>query len=245
VADGPPASAGTEELGEVLDWRPARRPERAPLSGLRVVLEPLDPDRHAAALYEASSGPAAHGLWDYLPVGPFADLEAFAAWVRAAADSDDPLFYAVCAGAEGRPQGVCSFLRITPDQGTIEIGHIWFAPALQRTAAATEAIYLLAAHAFDGLGYRRLEWKCNALNARSRRAAERFGFGFEGVFRQHMIVKGRNRDTAWYALLHGDWPPAREAFERWLDPDNFGPDGGQRRGLAAIRDQLGAAAAGA
>jgi RimJ/RimL family protein N-acetyltransferase len=136
--------------------------------------------------------------------------------------------------ADGRPLGLASYLRIEPAFGTIEIGHIWFGPSLQRTTAATEAIYLLARHAFDDLGYRRLEWKCNALNAASRRAAERFGFTFEGVFRQHQVVKGRNRDTAWYAITDGEWPPIRAGFEAWLDPGNFHPDGTQRRPLGEL-----------
>ena len=131
--------------------------------------------------------------------------------------------------------GVVSYLRIEPEHGCIEIGHIWFGAALQRTPAATETIYLLARHAFDDLGHRRLEWKCDAANARSRRAAERFGFTFEGVFRQHMIVKGRNRDTAWFALLDGEWPAARAAYEAWLRPENFDADGRQLSPLAAAR----------
>jgi RimJ/RimL family protein N-acetyltransferase len=234
-AERPTAEA--RPLGAPLPgFHPAGAPRREPISGPRVSLEPLDPRAHAAALHAVSSGPESAPLWDYLPVGPYADAAAFEHWAATAAASDDPLFFAICEG--GRPAGVCSYLRVTPEQSVIEIGNIWFAPRLQRTAAATEAIYLLAANAFDRLGYRRLEWKCNALNAPSCRAAERFGFSFEGVFRQHMVVKGRNRDTAWYALLDGDWPLAREAFERWLDPANFDAAGRQRQGLAAIRAAL-------
>jgi RimJ/RimL family protein N-acetyltransferase len=155
--------------------------------------------------------------------------------LAADAASEDPLFYAVIDLRDGRAGGVASYLRITPEHGVIEIGHIWFGRTLQRTRAATEAIYLLARHAFDDLGYRRLEWKCNAANAASRRAAERFGFTFEGIFRQHQIVKRQNRDTAWYAMLDHEWPPIRAAFEAWLHGANFDAGGRQRRRLSEIR----------
>jgi RimJ/RimL family protein N-acetyltransferase len=208
--------------------RPASPPAREVLRGDRVQLEPLDPDRHAEDLQAAATGDP--HLWDYLPYGPFEDVEAMRAHLAVQAASEDPLFFAVVEA--GRARGVVSYLRIEPAYGCIEIGHIWFGASLQRTAAATEAIYLLARHAFDTLGNRRLEWKCDAANARSRGAAERFGFTFEGVFRQHMIIKGRNRDTAWFALLDGEWPAAREAFETWLRPENFDADGRQRTPLA-------------
>jgi RimJ/RimL family protein N-acetyltransferase len=237
------ARRAVNELGAPLDWRPAARPERRPLEGELVTLEPLDPGAHAAALFGASSGPAEAGLWDYLTVGPFASERDFARWAAAAAASDDPLFFAIVERVSRRASGVCSYLRITPEHGVIEIGNIWFARRLQRTRPATEAIFLLARHVFDELGYRRLEWKCDALNAPSRRAAERFGFGFEGVFGQHMVVKGRNRDTAWYALLDHEWPSARRAFELWLAPGNFDPEDRQRRSLRALRDSLLPAAA--
>jgi RimJ/RimL family protein N-acetyltransferase len=209
---------------------PARPPRRAVLEGSRVRLEPLDADRHAADLFRA--GGADPTIWEYLGYGPFADESAMHAHLAAQATSEDPLFFAVVAG---RAVGVASFLRMEPEHGVIEIGHIWFGAELQRTPAATEAIYLLAREAFDGLGNRRLEWKCDAANARSRHAAERFGFSFEGVFRQHMIIKGRNRDTAWFSLLDGEWPAARAAFEAWLDPANFDAGGRQRRSLAELR----------
>jgi RimJ/RimL family protein N-acetyltransferase len=213
----------------------ARAPAAAPLAGQLVSLEPLEP-AHAADLYAASHGAGADpALWDYLPYGPFADEGEQREWIAANAGGLDPLFYAVIDAATGRAAGVASFLRVEPAHGVIEIGHIWFGAALQRTPQATEAIYLLAAHAFDALGNRRLEWKCNAANGRSRRAAERFGFTFEGVFRQHMIVKGANRDTAWYSIIDGEWPAVRAAFEAWLDPANFDADGRQRRALAEFR----------
>jgi RimJ/RimL family protein N-acetyltransferase len=211
----------------------ARSPGRETLAGRHVRLEPLDADRHAGDLLAAAAGDPE--LWTYLPYGPFADREAMHAHLAAQARSEDPLFFAVVDARSGRAVGVVSYLRIEPAHGVIEIGHIWFGAPLQRTPGATEAIYLLARHAFDDLGNRRLEWKCDNANARSRRAAERFGFTFEGVFRQHMLVKGRNRDTAWYALLDGEWPAARAAFEAWLDRANFDADGRQRRALADLR----------
>jgi RimJ/RimL family protein N-acetyltransferase len=213
--------------------RPATPPAHRPLLGTRVRLEPLDPERHADDLLAAAAGDPK--LWDYLPYGPFADAEELRGWLAARTASPDPLFLTIVDTASGRAAGVASYLRIEPEHGCIEIGHIWFGARLQRTPAATETIYLLARHAFDDLGNRRLEWKCDAANARSRRAAERFGFTFEGVFRQHMIVKGRNRDTAWFALLDGEWPAVRAAFEAWLSPGNFDAEGRQRSALAAAR----------
>jgi RimJ/RimL family protein N-acetyltransferase len=209
------------------------RPARTTIDGDRVRLEPLDPAHHADELFAAAQGDEA--LWDYLPYGPFADVAALSEHLRAQAASADPLFYAVVV--DGAAAGVVSYLRIEPVHGCIEIGHIWFGAPLQRTAAATEAIYLLAREAFEELGNRRFEWKCNAANDRSRRAAERFGFTFEGIFRQHMIVKGANRDTAWYSILDGEWPAVRAGFETWLDPANFDADGRQRRSLASARGQ--------
>lgn len=203
--------------------------------GAHVRLEPLDPPRHGPALFDAAHGPGADPrLWDFLSYGPFTDAAEYVAWAEAEAAGDDPLSYAI-VDARGVPSGIASYLRITPEHGVIEIGHIWFGAALQRTRAATEAIFLLAGHAFDELGYRRLEWKTDSQNERSRRAAERFGFTFEGVFRQHQVVKGRSRDTAWYALLDHEWPAARAAFEAWLSPENFDSGGRQRRSLAELR----------
>jgi RimJ/RimL family protein N-acetyltransferase len=216
-----------------LNWKPARRPERIALEGASVALEPVDPARHARPLYAAADG--APAIWDYLAYGPFENRKAFTEWLEARAASDDPLFYALVDRGSGAARGMASYMRMKPDQGVIEIGHIWFAPVMQRTRQATEAIFVLARHAFEDLGYRRLEWKCDSLNAPSRRAAERFGFVYEGVFRQHMVVKGRNRDTAWYAMTDGDWPLRRAAFEAWLAADNFNPAGQQRESLSALR----------
>lgn len=208
-------------------------PQRVPLEGVAVVLEPVEPERHAAALF--SSSEQAPDLWTHLAYGPFANQAVFASWLEDRAATQDPLFYAIVDRAAGSARGMASFLRMEPSHGVIEIGHIWFAPALQRTRQATEAIYLLARYAFDDLGYRRLEWKCDSLNQPSRSAAERFGFVFEGVFRQHMVVKGRNRDTAWFSILDGEWPHVRAAFEEWLSNENFDAQGLQRRSLAEIR----------
>jgi RimJ/RimL family protein N-acetyltransferase len=225
---------------DLSDWTPAARPERAVLQGERVRLEPLDPDRHAAALFEAAQGEGADPqLWRYFGYGPFADAADYRAWTVENASSDDPLFFTVVEQATGRPGGVVSFLRIEPAHGCIEIGHIWFGAHLQRTPIATETIFLLARHAFDDLGNRRLEWKCDAQNARSRRAAARFGFTYEGVFRQHMVLQGRNRDTAWFSLLDSEWPAARAAFEAWLAPENFDAGGRQRAALADLRQPAG------
>jgi RimJ/RimL family protein N-acetyltransferase len=218
-------------------WTPARRPDAAPLAGARARLEALDADRHAADLFDAAQGPGADpALWEHLPYGPFADLAAFREHLALQARSEDPRFYAVIDLATGRAAGVVSFLRIDPAHGTIEIGHIWFGRELQRTPQATEAVHLLARHAFDVLGHRRLEWKCDAANARSQAAARRFGFTFEGTFRQHMIVKGRNRDTAWFSILDGEWPAVDAAFAAWLAPGNFDADGRQRTALAQLRE---------
>jgi RimJ/RimL family protein N-acetyltransferase len=206
---------------------------KVPLEGTTVLLEPVDPAQHAGALFSSSKD--APELWKHLAYGPFANQDEFTGWLRERAASDDPLFYALIDRAAGQARGMASYLRIEPEHGVIEIGHIWFAPALQRTRQATEAIFLLARHAFDDLGYRRLEWKCNSLNAPSRRAAERFGFTYEGIFRQHMVVKGQNRDTAWYAMTDGEWPIRRAAFEAWLAPENFDHEGRQRRPMAEYR----------
>jgi RimJ/RimL family protein N-acetyltransferase len=219
-----------------LHWAPAKLPDRSDIKGVRARLEPVDPKRHAASLFDACVG--ADSIWDYLGYGPFTDLGSFSQWLAERAVSEDPLFYAVVDVQAEAPRGMASYMRMKPAHGVIEIGHIWFGLALQRTRAATESIFLLARHAFDDLGYRRLEWKCDALNARSRRAAERFGFVFEGVFRQHMVIKGRNRDTAWFAMTDGDWPLRKAAFEAWLAEANFDQEGRQRRSLVAVRSAL-------
>jgi RimJ/RimL family protein N-acetyltransferase len=227
--------AAERSVGADVDWRPARRPARTELPGTHVLLRPLDADRDAEALYTQSHPPAADpGLWTYLPSGPYRDPGELRDALRVAAASEDPLFFTLVKLPGDQPAGVASYLRITPEHGVIEIGHIWFGASLRRTTAATEAIYLLAANAFDDLGYRRLEWKCDSLNRASRRAAERFGFRFEGVFRQHMVVKGRNRDTAWFAITDDEWPAVGAGFRAWLGPDNLDAGGTQHRTLGEL-----------
>ncbi len=217
-----------QPVGPPVDDKPAARPEPVTPQGRFGRIEKLAP-AHAADLWQAAQD---HDrIWTYMPsYGPFPDAAVFAAWVaqraaleddlRVMAASSDPLYFTLALLPDERPAGVASYMRIKPERGVIEIGSIWFGASLRRTVAATEVIYLLAAHVFDELGYRRLEWKCDALNAPSRRAAERFGFTFEGVFRQHMVVKGRNRDTAWYAITDREWPAIRAAFQVWLSPEN-------------------------
>jgi RimJ/RimL family protein N-acetyltransferase len=219
-------------LGQRLDWTPAEPPTHVRLPGSHVLLRPIDAANDADALYAVSHPPEGDpAIWTYLPDGPYESPDHLRAMLAAVAGTKDPLYFTVAAPPEERPLGLVSYLRITPEFGVIEIGHIWFGVPLQRTTAASESIYLLARHAFDDLGYRRLEWKCNSLNVRSRRAAERFGFTFEGVFRQHQVVKGHNRDTAWYAMTDGDWPAVRAGFESWLLPANFDSRGRQIRSL--------------
>ncbi len=218
------------EVGEPVDWTRARRPDRTPLVGRYVTLRSVDPVGDAEPLYEASRDPA---IWIYLFDGPYETLDEFRRSLEAAAPLEDPFRYTILR--DGRPQGMASYARIKPDHGVIELANIWFGSPMQRTAAATEAIYLLARNAFEQLGYRRVEWKCDSLNAGSRRAAERFGFTFEGVFAQHMVVKGRNRDTAWFAITDTRWPVVRDAFQAWLAPANFDDDGRQRRRLEELR----------
>ena len=211
------------------------RPERVPLRGAHVVVRPVEAAVDAEPLYAVSHPPEGDpSIWTYLPDGPYESPDHLRRMLTWAESSEDPLYFTLVRVRDDRPLGIASYLRITPEFGVIEIGHIWFGVSLQRTTAATEAIYLLARHAFDDLGYRRLEWKCNALNAASRRAAERFGFTFEGIFRNHQVVKGRNRDTAWYAITDDDWRAIRPGYEAWLAPGNFGDDGLQVRSLRAL-----------
>jgi RimJ/RimL family protein N-acetyltransferase len=219
-------------LGERIDWTAARRPERVALRGTYVLLRPVEATSDAQPLYTISHPPAGDpAIWTYLPDGPYESPEHLRQALTWAQSAEDFVYFTLVDLPRERVLGLASYLRIAPEHGSIEIGHIWFGAQLQRTTAATEAIYLLARHAFEDLGYRRLEWKCNALNAASRRAAERFGFTFEGVFRQHQIVKGRNRDTAWYAITDSDWPPIRAGFSAWLQDGNFDEHGRQVRSL--------------
>jgi len=214
-------------------WTPPPRPPREPIEGRLCRLEPLDPDRHAAALFAEDAADAEGRSWTYLAYGPFSDLASYRAWMNASCLSDDPLFFAIIDRADARPAGVASYLRITPASGSIEVGHIHYSPRLQRRPAATEAMFLMMQQAFE-LGYRRYEWKCDALNAASRAAAQRLGLSFEGVFRQATVYKGRNRDTAWYAAIDREWAALRAAYLGWLDPGNFDEQGRQRTHLADL-----------
>jgi RimJ/RimL family protein N-acetyltransferase len=216
------------------DPSPAPRPQRVTLDGRYVRLVPLDAATHAGDLWNLVSPPEHDGLWAYLFDGPYRERAAFEASLAKKATSDDPLFFAILEQPSGRAVGYASLMRIEPAHRVIEVGNILYTPALQRTTGATEAMYLLARHVFDDLGYRRYEWKCNARNEPSRRAALRLAFTFEGIFRQHMIVKGENRDTAWFSMLDGEWPARKAAFERWLDPANF-TNGVQETSLGLLR----------
>ncbi|BBN65935.1 GNAT family N-acetyltransferase [Pseudomonas sp. KUIN-1] len=218
----------------LLDWQAAALPSAHTLTGRFIRLEKLDAARHADDLWAALEGPNADPkLWDYLPYGPFSDRGAFGAWLVGHQAATDPWFYTVVDQQTNKAEGVISLMSIVAAHGRIEIGHVTFGAAMQRTPKGTEAIYLLAREIF-ALGYRRLEWKCNANNARSKRAAERFGFSYEGTFRQHMVVKGQSRDTEWYSILDSEWPERQNAFERWLAVDNF-KNGQQIKGLEAFR----------
>ena len=222
----------SETTDSDLDWKPAALPVRVSLSGRYVTLEPLDAERHAAALWQAVKG---HDeLWTWLFDGPYASEADLRQAIEAKQAAAGFVFLAIVPVATGQAAGWASFMRMEAAHGVIEVGNILLSPALQRTTAATEAMFLMARHVFDDLGYRRYEWKCNAENLPSRRASERLGFTFEGIFRQHMVIKGHNRDTAWFAMLDREWPARKRAFESWLDPANFDEDGRQRRNLGSL-----------
>ena len=212
-------------------WTPPPRPPMGVLEGRYARLVRLEADAHAADLHRANS--ADDAIWDYLPYGPFSSAAAYHRWVRSITAGDDPLFYAIQNRETGHFGGVASYLRITPEAGSIEVGHINFAPELQRSRAATEALFLMMEWAFEA-GYRRYEWKCDALNIPSRRAAQRLGFSYEGIFRQALVVKGHNRDHAWYACIDREWPALQAAYETWLAPENFDSQGDQIQSLADL-----------
>ncbi len=225
-------------IGEpVVDWMPPQLPSRVAVDGRYCRLEPIDPKRHGSDLYHAYATDTEGRIWTYLPYGPFATLDDYQEWLETVSRAQDPLFHAILDLESGRAVGVASYLRIQPDHGSIEVGHINFAPPMQRRPAATEAMYLLMKRAFEA-GYRRYEWKCDALNQRSRAAAQRLGLSFEGVFRQATVYKGRNRDTAWYAAIDSEWPALSQAFERWLNPANFAADGQQRARLSEMTSPI-------
>ena len=216
------------------NWKGVPAPTVQRLEGRFIRLEKLDPARHGDDLFNALQGPGADPkLWDYLPYGPFPERSTFDAWLNNHAAHNDPYFFSVIDRATGQVQGILSLMSIVPEQGRIEIGHVTFGAPMQRSPKSTEAVYLLAKHAFEQ-GYRRLEWKCNNANARSKYAAERFGFSFEGVFRQHTVVKGKNRDTTWYSIIDSEWPKIGAGFEEWLSEANQSGSG-QLKTLAECR----------
>jgi RimJ/RimL family protein N-acetyltransferase len=231
----PRRSGGGLPVGPSVDTREAAKPGKVTLAGRHAILERLNAARHGPALWDEFKG--RDELWTYSSQGPFADGAAFTAWLTQRAALEDP-FYFTILNRNGRALGVATLMEIRPAMRVIEVGHIVYGPRLQHSTLATEAQFLLARYAFETLGYRRYEWKCDALNVASRRAAERLGFTLEGVFRQHMILKGRSRDTAWFSMLDSEWPRLRTAFETWLAPDNFDTGGQQRRRLADIRNSL-------
>lgn len=220
-----------QPIGQALpQWTPPPPPPREPMCGRFCRLEPLDAEVHAEPLFAANALYEDDRSWTYLAYGPFRTVQAYRSWMNENCRGNDPLFFAIIEAASAKPAGVASYLRIAPAAGSIEVGHLHFSPLLKRTRAATEAMYLMMRRAFE-LGYRRYEWKCDALNAASRAAAQRLGLSFEGTFRQATVYKGRNRDTAWYAAIDAEWPMLRHAFENWLAADNFDEQGRQRTSL--------------
>ena len=225
---------------DLKNWQPRPRPARVVLEGRYVRLEPLDPARHGDGLYATSSVADAGGRFAWLPETPPQSRAELQAWLDKAGASEDPLYFAIIDRASGEVVGRQTLLRIDPANGAIEIGHIYWGPKMARTRGATEAQFLFAQYVLGELGYRRYEWKCNNRNTPSKRAAERFGFKFEGIFRQHMVVKGENRDTAWYAMIDKEWPALARAYNAWLDPNNFDAEGHQIRRLEDLRTTFGA-----
>jgi RimJ/RimL family protein N-acetyltransferase len=231
MTDSEPHPETGQPIGLPVDATPAKRPGPVTLQGRYGRLEKLEP-RHAADLWTAFAGH--DGVWTYISTdGPFTNAEEFSAFIARRAAAPDPYAYAIIDTA-GHAVGYLTLMEIRPQMRVVEVGHVLYSPALQRTPLGTEAQYLLARYAFETLGYRRYEWKCNALNAASRRAALRYGFSYEGTFRQHLISKGRNRDNAWFSMLDSEWPDRKRNFERWLGPENFTADGRQKTGLSAM-----------
>jgi len=227
----------TNDLGqlvgrEIRGWAPAQLPSSDPMLGRYCTVERLVPERHAGHLYEANATDPSDANWTYLTYGPFPSLNTYTAWATEMASSEDPMFFAVLDGSTGQATGVASLLRVSTEDGTIEVGHINFSPLLQRTRASTEAMYLMMTRVFDDWGYRRYEWKCNSLNAPSMAAARRLGFTYEGTHRQAKVSKGRNRDTAWFSIIDAEWATIKQRLQAWLDPSNFDESGLQRSALA-------------
>jgi len=220
----------------LLEWRAPPRPARTVLEGRFCRVEPLDVGRHARPLYDANSLDLEGRMWTYLFSGPFGSFDEYRDWLTPKESSEDPLFFAFVDRDRGQAVGLGSYLRIDAAHGVVEVGHLAFSPLMQRSPVATEAMYLMMRNAFE-LGFRRYEWKCDALNAASRRAAERLGFTFEGIFRQAIVYKGRNRDTAWFSIIDHEWPVLDAAFRAWLDPSNFDADGQQQASLATLRER--------
>ncbi len=221
-----------QPIGQSLaDWTPAGLPTRMPLTGRFCTLLPVDVDLHAQDLFDAFRADREDRIWTYLPYGPFENIDDLHHWLTQTCLGRDPFFHAIIDHRTGTAAGLASFLRIEPKIGVIEVGHINYAPQLQRSAAATEAMFLLMCTVFNTLGYRRYEWKCDALNAPSRAAAKRLGFTFEGIFRQATIYKQRNRDTAWFSILDSEWPALMQAYEKWLQPENFDGNAHQKQPL--------------
>jgi len=221
-------------IGEpVPEWRPPALPDHQTLDGRLCTIETLNPDKHAKPLFTANNHDNQGAMWTYLPYGPFTTIEKYLEWMNNTCTGDDPLFYAIIDKNRGDATGVASYMRINENAGSMEVGHLAYSPLLQKTPAATEAMFLMMDNAFE-LGYRRYEWKCNALNAGSRRAALRLGFSFEGIFRQSNVIKGRNRDTAWFAMTDKDWPNIKVAYLQWLDPANFDSQGNQNLPLSDL-----------
>jgi RimJ/RimL family protein N-acetyltransferase len=231
----PSGSPATQPVGEPLPaWTARALPPSSPMSGSYCRVEPLDPARHASALFDANSEDAAGANWTYLPIDAPQGLDAYSQWLSSMSGRDDPMFHAIIDTASGQAVGLAAYLRIDRQAGSIEVGHINFSPRLQRTRMATEAMYLMMRRAFDELGYRRYEWKCDSHNAPSRAAAARYGFRLEGIFRQALVYKQRNRDTVWFSILDKEWPPIRQAFESWLALENFDAAGSQVRSLGSF-----------
>jgi RimJ/RimL family protein N-acetyltransferase len=219
------------------DWRSPPRPPRAPMHGRYCRVEPLDPERHARDLHAANALDAEGRNWTYLGSGPFDGFDAYLKWMKSSCLGEDPLFHAIIDVETGKAAGVAAYMRIDTRNGVVEVGNINYSPLLQRRRAATEAMFLMMKRVFE-LGYRRYEWKCDSLNARSRAAAQRLGFSYEGLFRQAAAYKGRSRDTAWFAMIDTEWPLVEQAFARWLDPGNFDAEGRQRLRLADLTAPL-------
>lgn len=222
-------------IGRALaNWTPRPKPPRTPIEGRFCRLEVLDAGKHAADLFAANQLDTDGRNWTYLAYGPFATLDEYRAWVETVRKGDDPLFHTIIDRTTGKAVGVATLMRVDAANGVIETGHLNYSPLLQKKPAATEAMFLLMRRVFDELGYRRYEWKCDSLNAPSRAAAERLGFIYEGLFRQASVYKGRNRDTAWFSMIDGEWPALKRAYEAWLDAANFDADGKQKNSLSAL-----------